>query len=135
VLISFYFLGYTPILIAVFYFFMSCLTFLVYARDKQAAQQSTWRVSESTLHIFSLLCGWPGAIVAQQKLRHKTIKTGFRAVFWITVLLNSLGLIWLHTDRGSPHLRGVVNVIENAAVNELASGDVKSILVFLLSYR
>ncbi len=114
---------------------MSCLTFLVYARDKQAAQQSTWRVSESTLHIFSLLCGWPGAIVAQQKLRHKTIKTGFRAVFWITVLLNSLGLIWFHTDQGSPHLRGVVNVIENAAVNELASGDVKSILVFLLGYR
>jgi uncharacterized membrane protein YsdA (DUF1294 family) len=119
----------------VFYFFMSCLTFLVYARDKQAAQQGTWRVSESTLHIFSLLCGWPGAIVAQQKLRHKTIKTDFRAVFWITVLLNSLGLIWLHTDQGSPYLHGIVNVIENAAVNELASGDVKSILVFLLGYR
>tara|TARA_B110000091_G_scaffold39238_1_gene42349 strand:+ start:756 stop:1163 length:408 start_codon:yes stop_codon:yes gene_type:complete len=135
VLISFYFLGYTPILVAVIYFFMSCLTFLVYARDKQAAQQGTWRVSESTLHIFSLLCGWPGAIVAQQKLRHKTIKTDFRAVFWITVLLNSLGLIWLHTDQGSPYLHGIVNVIENAAVNELASGDVKSILVFLLGYR
>jgi len=134
-LISSYFLGYTPILIGVFYFFMSCLTFLVYARDKQAAKKGNWRVSESTLHVFSLSCGWPGAIIAQQNLRHKTIKTGFRNVFWIIVLLNFFGLIWLHTDQGSPYLHGIVNVIENAAVNELASGDVKSILLFLLGYR
>ena len=32
--------------------------------------------------------GWPGAILAQQLLRHKTAKLSFRSVFWMSVLLN-----------------------------------------------
>jgi uncharacterized membrane protein YsdA (DUF1294 family) len=35
-----------------------------------------------------LVGGWPGAIVAQQMLRHKTSKVSFRVAFWLTVLVN-----------------------------------------------
>jgi heme/copper-type cytochrome/quinol oxidase subunit 3 len=45
----------------------------------------------------SLVGGWPGALVAQQKLRHKSQKQSFRIVFWITVLLNCAAFSWLFT--------------------------------------
>jgi uncharacterized membrane protein YsdA (DUF1294 family) len=47
------------------------------------------------LHWASLLGGWPGAIVAQRRLRHKTKKLTFRVTFWITVLLHliAVGLV------------------------------------------
>jgi hypothetical protein len=35
-----------------------------------------------------LACGWPGGLLAQQWLRHKSIKTAFRWKFWLTVALN-----------------------------------------------
>ena len=47
-------------------------------------------MSEQTLLTLSLLCGWPGALVAQQVFRHKTRKRSFRRVFWGTVTLNVL---------------------------------------------
>lgn len=77
-----------PLLILVLYFVLSLLTFFVYAKDKSAARRDTWRTPESTLHLFSLVGGWPGALIAQQKLRHKSKKQPFRFIFWTTVLLN-----------------------------------------------
>jgi hypothetical protein len=44
--------------------------------------------------------GWPGALVAQETLRHKSKKASFRIVFWATVLINCAGLAWLHTADG-----------------------------------
>ena len=41
-------------------------------------------------------CGWPGALLAQQVLRHKTSKTSFIAVFWLTILVNVVGFVALH---------------------------------------
>ena len=70
------------------YALMSVVTFMVYAKDKAAARDGRWRVSESTLHLLSLLGGWPGALLAQQVLRHKTIKVTFRTTFWFTVVGN-----------------------------------------------
>lgn len=67
---------------------MSLLTFAVYAKDKSAAQAGRWRVAESTLHLLALAGGWPGALLAQQVLRHKTIKVSFRTAFWCTVVAN-----------------------------------------------
>jgi uncharacterized membrane protein YsdA (DUF1294 family) len=51
----------------------------------------------------ALLCGWPGALLAQQVLRHKSAKGEFRAVFWVTVVLNTGALVVL----ASP-LRGLI---------------------------
>ena len=59
-----------------------------YAQDKSAAQQNLRRVPEQTLHLFSLLGGWPAAWSAQQKLRHKTQKQPFRQIYFATIVLN-----------------------------------------------
>ncbi|AMB59176.1 DUF1294 domain-containing protein [Microterricola viridarii] len=77
-----------PLWILGVYLALSAITFVVYAIDKSAAQAGRWRVSENTLHALALLGGWPGAILAQQFLRHKTQKQSFRAVFWCTVWAN-----------------------------------------------
>lgn len=73
----------------------SVLCFVVYASDKSAAASDRWRVSEDTLLGLGLIGGWPGAIVAQQFLRHKSNKASFRAKFWATVTANVLGFLVL----------------------------------------
>lgn len=70
------------------YGLMSVVTFVSYAKDKAAARAGVWRTSEFTLHLFSLVGGWPGAAIAQSSLRHKSAKPSFRAVYWLTVILN-----------------------------------------------
>ena len=70
------------------YLGVSAICYLAYATDKAAARAGRWRVSESSLLALGLLGGWPGAIIAQQVLRHKSAKTRFQIVFWGTVALN-----------------------------------------------
>ncbi|HBD19435.1 MAG TPA: DUF1294 domain-containing protein [Arenimonas sp.] len=78
---------------------MSLMALAAYAIDKSAAQAGRRRIPEKTLHLFALLGGWPGALVAQQWLRHKSVKAGFLGVFWLTVFAN-LGLAaWLLARR------------------------------------
>jgi uncharacterized membrane protein YsdA (DUF1294 family)/cold shock CspA family protein len=89
-----------PLLVAAAYVVASLVTFVAYGLDKQAAARDGWRTSESTLHLLALAGGWPGALLAQQFLRHKSTKTAFRAVFWATVVLNVLGLIVLCSPIG-----------------------------------
>ena len=91
-------------LVLAFYIVVSIITFTVYAIDKSAATKGTWRTSESTLHLISLVGGWPGALVAQQKLRHKSKKQFFRFVYWITVALNCALLSWLLIPIGGSKL-------------------------------
>ena len=79
----------------------SILTFLTYMFDKSAARSNQWRTPERTLHLLGLIGGWPGALIAQKLLRHKTKKLSFRVVFWTTVLLNCSGLVWLLSYSGS----------------------------------
>lgn len=75
---------------------LNLLTLWMYAADKNAARAGTWRVSENQLHLLSLLGGWPAAWLAQQRLRHKTSKASFRAVYWLTITLHcSALLLWL----------------------------------------
>lgn len=96
-------------LVLPFYLVISLLTFALYAFDKSAAKNGSWRTQESTLHFFALAGGWPGAMIAQQTLRHKSKKQSFRVVFWITVILNMSLLIWLHTPDGADVLSSIVN--------------------------
>jgi len=94
-----------PPLVLALYMVTSVLTFVMYAVDKSAAQKGAWRTQESTLHMLSLAGGWPGALVAQQKLRHKTKKQSFRSVFWLTVFLNCGAFVWLLTPIGADAIR------------------------------
>jgi uncharacterized membrane protein YsdA (DUF1294 family)/cold shock CspA family protein len=93
-------LWHPPLWLAAAYAGMSLLTFVVYAMDKAAAQANRWRTAESTLHLLALACGWPGALLAQQWLRHKSAKQEFRAMFWVTVVLNVAGLVVLSSPWG-----------------------------------
>ena len=70
------------------YLLASVVCVVVYAIDKSAARAGRRRISEATLLLLGVIGGWPGAIVAQQKLRHKTRKASFRRAFRASVLLN-----------------------------------------------
>ena len=90
-----------PVEVLFLYLAASIITFIIYAKDKSAARQGRWRTKESTLHLLALIGGWPGALVAQQTLRHKSQKTEFRVVFWVTVVLNCGVYGWLFTSDGA----------------------------------
>ena len=74
--------------IILYYIGISIFTFFIYSKDKDYAQNGSWRISENTLHILSILGGWSGALIAQNKLQHKSSKFSFKIVFFITILLN-----------------------------------------------
>lgn len=86
-----------PMFIVKVYAVIAVVTFLAYAIDKAAAKSDRWRIPESTLHVLALVGGWPGAILAQTILRHKSVKREFRLIFWITVGINLFVLGWLVT--------------------------------------
>jgi len=96
-----------PLWVAGLYAVASAVAFLAYAGDKSAAARGSWRTQESTLHMLSLAGGWPGALLAQQVLRHKSSKQEFRQVFWATVVLNIIALVVL----ASPLTRSVLSAL------------------------
>jgi uncharacterized membrane protein YsdA (DUF1294 family) len=85
----------------------SVMTFIVYARDKSAAQKDQRRTPEKTLHLLALVGGWPGAWLAQRVLRHKSSKVEFQRVFWITVLINCAALAFLSTSYGAAIVQAI----------------------------
>lgn len=90
------------------YLAASLMAFAFYAWDKSAAEKGHWRSKESTLHLLALAGGWPGALLAQKVLRHKSSKQSFLAVFWITVVLNCAALGWLLTPAGGLAFRSML---------------------------
>jgi uncharacterized membrane protein YsdA (DUF1294 family) len=81
--------------IGLVYLVASLVTYATYRADKLAAVRRRRRTPERTLHALALAGGWPGAWIAQRRLRHKTAKAGFRAVFWGTVVVNVVALVAL----------------------------------------
>ena len=102
------------VLVFAAYTMLSMLTYVVYAIDKSSAREGTRRISEDTLHFLSLTGGWPGALLAQQVLRHKTRKQSFRFVFWLTVVVNCCVFAWLFTRTGTSTLRTLAATVRNA---------------------
>jgi len=84
-----------PAPILVVYAAMSIASFMLYRHDKRAAEGGKKRTRERTLHLADLLGGWPGGLLAQERLKHKTRKTAFQLVFWTTVAMNCAVLAWL----------------------------------------
>ena len=83
--------------VAIAYGALSCIAFMLYRRDKNAAQAGRMRTRERTLHLIDLLGGWPGGLLAQDRLRHKTRKATFQVAFWVTVAINCSLLGWFLT--------------------------------------
>jgi uncharacterized membrane protein YsdA (DUF1294 family)/cold shock CspA family protein len=99
--------GKLPMVVLGLYLGGSLITYLVYAMDKSAARQGAWRTKEDTLHLLGLVGGWPGALLAQKRLRHKSRKASFQAVFWVTVVINCGALGWLLSPSGAALMRSV----------------------------
>ncbi|WP_321492963.1 cold shock and DUF1294 domain-containing protein [uncultured Desulfobacter sp.] len=94
------------------YPFMSFIAFAVYAKDKYAARNKKWRISESTLHILSLFGGWPGAKLAQSFLRHKSQKISFKIAYWVIVCINCTVLYWLTTPEGNALVKSLIRNVK-----------------------
>lgn len=69
------------------------LTYLAYAMDKRKARAKEWREPERMLHLLELFGGWPGAFVAQRRLRHKSSKFSFQFTFWLIVGLHQFAAV------------------------------------------
>ena len=100
-----------PFEVVCLYAILSIVAFLMYAKDKNAAEWGKWRTSESTLHTLSLIGGWPGAAIAQSFLRHKSKKASFRVTYWVTVIANCCFLYWLITPKGGMWLKTIIRKI------------------------
>lgn len=96
-----------PFAVVGVYLAASIIAFIAYAIDKSAAKNNRWRTKESTLHLFGLIGGWPGALLAQKTLRHKSKKEEFQMVFWATVVLNCCAFGWLFTRGGSAFIQSI----------------------------
>ena len=96
-----------PLWVAGWYLVASAVTFTAYALDKSAGRRGARRIAESTLHALSFAGGWPGALLGQQLLRHKSSKHEFRQLFWATVVFNCVALVALI----SPLMRSVIHAL------------------------
>ncbi|NNH34355.1 DUF1294 domain-containing protein [Acinetobacter sp. NIPH 2377] len=88
-------LGMLSGMVLLFISITNALTYWLYAQDKEAALLGNRRIPEQTLHILSFLGGWPTAWLAQERLRHKTQKQPFRKIYFCTIALNILLILWL----------------------------------------
>ncbi len=100
--------GELPAMVLAIYLGASVVAFGAYALDKSAARNNQWRTPESTLHLLALIGGWPGALLAQRLLRHKSSKASFQAGFWMTVVFNGGALVWSLTPPGSKSIEGLL---------------------------
>lgn len=87
--------AYLPQGVSMLYAIASTAAFFTYGMDKSAAQRGDWRIGERVLHFISFIGGWPGAYLGQQVFRHKTQKTSFLFVYWVTVAINCVALGYL----------------------------------------
>lgn len=92
----------------VLYLGMSLLTYAMYAVDKNAAKKGNWRTSENTLHVLSLLGGWPGALFAQNQFRHKSKKQPFKTILWLTIFVNIGAFAWTFTSSGTMFVQNII---------------------------
>jgi uncharacterized membrane protein YsdA (DUF1294 family) len=74
---------------------INATTFAAFALDKRAAERRAWRVPEAWLLMLAALGGSPGALVAQQALRHKTRKEPFRTWLWAIVVAQIAALAFV----------------------------------------
>lgn len=101
-------LGFLHWKVTIFYVVLNVITWFLYMFDKEAARKAEQRRPESTLHLLSLIGGWPGALLAQRMFRHKSSKRSFQKTYWATVVLHCAGLILLLTPYGAA-VRNLLN--------------------------
>tara|TARA_R110002126_G_scaffold98045_14_gene228110 strand:- start:5011 stop:5649 length:639 start_codon:yes stop_codon:yes gene_type:complete len=93
--------GTLPYVLPVLYIEASLFTYWLYKTDKAAAiARQRQRLPEQSLQLFSLIGGWPGALLAQKKLAHKRRKFLFQRELLLVIIGNGVLLIWLLSQHG-----------------------------------
>jgi uncharacterized membrane protein YsdA (DUF1294 family)/cold shock CspA family protein len=93
--------GTLPYVLPILYIEASLFTYWLYRADKAAAKaRQRQRLPEQSLQLFSLIGGWPGALLAQKKLSHKKRKFLFQREFLLVIVGNGILLIWLLSQHG-----------------------------------
>jgi uncharacterized membrane protein YsdA (DUF1294 family)/cold shock CspA family protein len=67
---------------------VSVITFYLFRWDKRQAQINGRRVAEFQLHLWELMGGWPGSLLAQRLYRHKIRKRSYQVKYWLMVSLH-----------------------------------------------
>lgn len=86
---------------AILYYLISInvLTCIFFGVDKMMATSHTWRISEKTLWVLSILGGSIGGFAGMQLFRHKTQKLSFQlvmlAIMIIQLLIYALGMTYV----------------------------------------
>ena len=92
----------------------SLLTVLFYREDKRLAERQNWRIPEFYLHFWELMCGWPGALYAQARFRHKWKKVSYMIVFWLYVILNLIAVAWIVSPETMKHItEEIISIVQN----------------------
>ncbi|MBF9002862.1 DUF1294 domain-containing protein [Vibrio nitrifigilis] len=95
-LVELYWFYAWPMIIPLYFGLMSLITLIMYGVDKRASIKGCWRTPEKTLHGWTLLGGWPGALIGQTLFRHKTQKQPFKTWLWLCTLLNIIAVVVLY---------------------------------------
>lgn len=74
---------------------INLIAFTAMAADKQWAIDHKPRIPERVLLTLALAGGGPGAVAAQQWLRHKTKKQPFRTLLWVIVAVQIVATVAL----------------------------------------
>jgi uncharacterized membrane protein YsdA (DUF1294 family) len=69
------------------------LAFAAFGIDKAKAEAGAWRISESTLLLFALIGGTPGAYAGRTLFRHKTKKQPFCDQLHMTATLQVIAIV------------------------------------------
>ena len=81
---------------AVYLLVVNIAAFAVYGWDKMCAKRGMWRVPEKILLLLTFLGGSVGAMVGMAIFRHKTLHLKFRYGVPLILILQLIGLIYLH---------------------------------------
>ena len=83
-------------IILLYLFAINVVAFFAFGIDKLKAKRDKWRIPESTLLSMAVLGGSIGAIAAMALFRHKTLHLKFRYGVPLILILQLVGLIYLH---------------------------------------
>lgn len=82
----------------VFLFYLiaiNAITILTFLVDKLKAKNNSWRISENTLILLSILGGSSGALLGMVMFRHKTNKLKFTIAIPITFIIHRILEIYI----------------------------------------
>lgn len=82
----------------IYYFFINFLGFLFMYIDKRKAIKNTYRISEKTFFIISLLLGAIGTHIGMYKFRHKTKHLSFIIFIPALIILNIVTIYYLFNN-------------------------------------